>query len=488
LGNNMQLRHPLENLASRLKLFCGELKIALVGDITSQQIEKMHANGQFKDFRGKYIINQSFNGMNLSGVNFSRSKIRGCSFENSTLVGAKFEYVDFGFSYRHTIGRLSLKSEEYSGKVIISWIETFFDSLYLSIWALTLLILIFLLIISGIWTAILIIIGFLALDVPNIIRKNLEYEKNNYGVSFKGANLRAASFLEAKIKNSNFDHSALDSANFRNAYIKSSSFNNSSLSYAEWKDSVICKYCSFSIDTSLIKLCQTRDGRKGDFEGKDLSKLRLDYVNLEQAKLNEVNLSGSFLRFAKFQNAQLAKANLIQTDLTQANLNSAYLYDANISLSKLRRSTLSHVFLGSVKALNTDFSESDFSGACIANWQINSGTNFSKIKCKYIYVDYLFRIGRQNLPENRIPKYGEFEEYEFQNLLIRYINSAGGMFVGESGLGRDTDGMSYLDVIEEGTPYESDLTNLIQVSSAKNKSRKDLSIFIARSKSLQKNF
>ena len=83
--------------------------------------------------------------------------------------------------------------------------------------------------------------------------------------------------------------------------------------------------------------------------------------------------------------------------------------------------------LAGVKALGTKFRRVNFTGACIANWQINSDTQFRDISCNYIYLDFVYRNG-QGLPRRKAPETGIFESFEFEFVLNQYFNVIGIMF------------------------------------------------------------
>ncbi|MBW4482983.1 MAG: pentapeptide repeat-containing protein [Tildeniella torsiva UHER 1998/13D] len=403
------------------------VKTRLFGSICSERILESYADG-VRDFRGIYLLHQSFDNVNLSGVNFSYSKIKGCSFVNTNLAGAKFEGADLGFSYRQIISFLSANRGETSKREILL-IETIFDLLFIMVWIVVFLS-IFLLLLPDLWIIVVCLIAIFALDFPRGLRLYNIYESENSSTSFERANLKASSFKMSNLNGCDFNYSNLDFSNLKKAKITNSCFCNASIKYTEWVDSTINNKCKFSVDPGLIELCRTRNGKQLNFEGKNLSQLRLDYVDFRQAQLNGADLSGTSLRFSLMHNSGLEKTNLIQADLSGSDLSGAYLFDADISLAKLRNANLSNAFLGSVKALRTQFLRANLTGACIGNWQVNSETSFLNVKCDCIYVDYSFQAGRRNSPIKRVPKYSNFEENEFQDIWLEYLGFSGRIFEG----------------------------------------------------------
>ncbi|MDY6939600.1 MAG: pentapeptide repeat-containing protein [Cyanobacteriota bacterium] len=113
------------------------------------------------------------------------------------------------------------------------------------------------------------------------------------------------------------------------------------------------------------------DFREVDFQGADLRGVDFQHVNLSGANLRATNLSG-----ANFYMANLSRADLRVADLGGANLNDAQLNRANLSRAHLKQT----------KALEADFTQAIFTGACIEDWNINSKTQLAGAVCDYIYL------------------------------------------------------------------------------------------------------
>ncbi|MBD2318570.1 pentapeptide repeat-containing protein [Phormidium tenue] len=186
------------------------------------------------------------------------------------------------------------------------------------------------------------------------------------------------------------------------------------------------------------------------FYGADLTEADLRKVNLKQVNLSNSDCSHADISFANCNNTTFSGAILFKTNFTSANLSGAYLNDtkcnrANFYLTNLTRANLEGTtldfadlsfsslictnfngskinkakFIGAdlrganlqmCQALEADFTEADFTGACIQDWKINSDTKFDRVKCDFIYL--------QTNEQERIPhnpkvnfKKGEFEKF-----------------------------------------------------------------------------
>ncbi len=154
------------------------------------------------------------------------------------------------------------------------------------------------------------------------------------GTSFKGANLTAANFAQAKLKSATF-------ANSRNCQ--------TTLTRTNWKDSK--------------KLDQARPGNSLFSNFKVLQLLTTGQgINQDFSQFN--------LRGANLDSAQLNGANLKNADLTQASLRQADLQNANLT---------------ELQAVGTNFTKAYLTGACLEAWNIDQA-NLSDIDCAFYFL------------------------------------------------------------------------------------------------------
>lgn len=132
----------------------------------------------------------------------------------------------------------------------------------------------------------------------------------------------------------------------------------------------------------------------------DLKEANLRGVNLSRACLIGANLTGADLQDADLQGvygsqAVFEGANLSLVDLSQANLNEAILTNADLSGSRLEGANLS---------------AANLTGACIEDWRVDGSTDFTDIRCNYLY--------RQRSQQARQPTTGNFNADTWRQFLV----------------------------------------------------------------------
>ncbi|MEM6838340.1 MAG: pentapeptide repeat-containing protein [Cyanobacteria bacterium P01_C01_bin.120] len=125
-----------------------------------------------------------------------------------------------------------------------------------------------------------------------------------------------------------------------------------------------------------------------DFIRANLQSAFLSYANLFRADFGAANLHKANLRSADLRFANFSGANLRATGLYKANLRSASFGFADLIRANFRFADLSHAKLNGAQVLHTDFTESTFTGACIADWQDSSSTILEGVQCDYIFRTY----------------------------------------------------------------------------------------------------
>ncbi len=123
-----------------------------------------------------------------------------------------------------------------------------------------------------------------------------------------------------------------------------------------------------------------------DFQDSDLKGFDFKDADLSEADFRGANLSEADLRRADLSEADLRGANLSEADLRGAKLIYANLSDTNLTAANLSRTDLVRV-----QALKTNFQNANLTGACIADWYINSETQFDNVVCEYIYLQFTYQ-------------------------------------------------------------------------------------------------
>ncbi len=421
-----------KNRLRELKAKFSQVKIT--NKLTAKRIIELHGYGQ-RDFRNLLIVNQSFAGADLSGSNFTDTEFRGCDFKSSVLRRCKFDKSIFRFNVWQ-IGNISINGIEDKDSAPVSFIEIVFDSVFLLTRGTAVSIIFTVLILSIILDSIqhedliggasvlalkLSILSFLILYLRIFLIENKKILAKSFCSSFKEADLHASSFLKANIRNCDFSYSNLNYSTFKGALIQNSRFEGCSLDHTNFLSAHINKNCEFSIELDLIHLCVTRNAEKMNFRGRKMNNMRLDDVSFRGADLTEADLSNCNLRFGDFSGAKMDKCSLARSDLTRARFENASLIDSDLGASKFINASLRNTLLPGAKALGSLFRKSDLTGACIANWQINSETRFKNILCEYIYLDY-YHKGDKSCLSKRIPENVPFKENEFELIMNQYFD------------------------------------------------------------------
>lgn len=201
----------------------------------------------------------------------------------------------------------------------------------------------------------------------------------------------------------------LSKADLRRAYLNDSSLANVSLREADLRGA----------NLAGADLCRA-DLYKAILDGADLRKADLSEVNLKKASLNNVQLKDADLCDADLSNASIGKADLSNAYLSMANLSGANLSYANLSFAYLNSADLTGADLRltnlrRTQALESNFTRTIMTGACLEDWNINSATQLDDIDCKYVYL--------KNPNKERRPSIGEFASGEFTKLFQKALST-----------------------------------------------------------------
>jgi uncharacterized protein YjbI with pentapeptide repeats len=159
-------------------------------------------------------------------------------------------------------------------------------------------------------------------------------------IAVAASNLGATSFRDANLTDADFTGASLKHADFRGANLtRTYWFGTKYLAQARLNN-------TYLENPKIRQLVVTLNGQEQNFDHMDLRGL---------------NLQGANLADASFIGAKLSEANLQGADLTRAKLVQTQLYDANLAGACL-------------------------TGAVIQDWSISTDTNFTDVKCDYVYM------------------------------------------------------------------------------------------------------
>ncbi|KAM3097390.1 pentapeptide repeat-containing protein [Phormidesmis sp. 146-12] len=194
------------------------------------------------------------------------------------------------------------------------------------------------------------------------------------GTSFRGADLTAANFTRATLKNTNFTNTWE-----KDAHGKKHRERKTILDWVCWQDAKQLDRArvgnSILTNPAVRDLLITRNGYQKSYIDANLRAANLDGVNLEQA-------------------------NLTWADLTCATLHYVNLKNANLTESLV---------------LNADFRGATLTGACLEAWNIDSHANLEQVDCQHVYL-------LRNEQERR-PSSGNFAPGEFTKLFQEVLNT-----------------------------------------------------------------
>jgi uncharacterized protein YjbI with pentapeptide repeats len=188
---------------------------------------------------------------------------------------------------------------------------------------------------------------------------------------------------------------------------------NWAIAFSTWGSSSFYNLDLSSIDFTGAKLANTDlrarklyRTRFKNVEGLERARVDNRYLDLDKPKVQSLLIYGSCeendFRGINLQGAYLQEAKMHKYDFTSANLSGS-----DVSGADLRDS----IFV-QTDVTGVDFTEAELTGICIENWNINSQTCFTNVKCKYIYR----KLDDKGKPIDRHPSDRNFEQTEFESL------------------------------------------------------------------------
>ncbi|BAZ64722.1 hypothetical protein NIES4105_104550 (plasmid) [Calothrix sp. NIES-4105] len=197
--------------------------------------------------------------------------------------------------------------------------------------------------------------------------------------SEKYALIRSTAVAFASFGGTSFRNANLSNVNFSGAILKSTDFRGANLTRTCFQETK--------------KLDRVRPGTNY------LKESKVRQVILTKLG-QELNFDRQDLRGVNFQGAYLQDASFIGADLSNANLQ-----DADLSKAKLVQTQLD----------GTDFTGATLTGAYIEDWNITNTTNFTGVRCEYVYMRQPTRDNPDpcRKPDNREEVFGDGEFGDF---------------------------------------------------------------------------
>jgi uncharacterized protein YjbI with pentapeptide repeats len=191
--------------------------------------------------------------------------------------------------------------------------------------------------------------------------------------------VRKIAIAFAAIGGTRFYNADLTDAKFNQAILKNTDFRKANLTHTCFCKTKKLDFArpgtTYLQNANLRQVLTTGQGQRANFD-------RLD------------------LRGVNFQKAYLSDASFIAADLSNASFQ-----DADLSLAKLVQAQLN----------NTDFTGATLTGAYIEDWNITSQTNFTGVRCQYIYMRFPTKDNPDphRKPDNREEVFGDGEFGDF---------------------------------------------------------------------------
>jgi uncharacterized protein YjbI with pentapeptide repeats len=259
----------------------------------------------------------------------------------------------------------------------------------------------------------------LHLDEQKIDRRTIDLSKADLSgkekkwseYDFKGVNLKGVNLNFSNLTKANFPLVDLSNADFRCAKIRYAEFPQANLEGANFANADLFR-ASFNRTKLNRANLKEIDGRETFFAQASCIETNFTGAMLGDAKLQESNLKGAIFRSAGLLNTNFSSSNLTEANFQEANLTIAILNDTNLTNSILVNADLS-----GVGAWGANFTNADFTGACINGWRIDNTTKFDGVKCTHIYM--------KSNQEERVPYNANefFKPRDFQKLIQKAQNT-----------------------------------------------------------------
>jgi len=169
----------------------------------------------------------------------------------------------------------------------------------------------------------------------------------------------------------------------------------------------------------------------GNSQDKNFRRLHLQGAYLKTATMegfdfSYTDLTGADLEETKLRDSVLVCARLAGVNLQRADLRDCNLTDTNLTQADCRDADLRDTILVRAQVARVDFTGAKLTGICIEDWSVSYQTNFSGVRCDYIYRKY-----QDGQPCDRYPRDRNFEPGEFACLFQQLERIVELVFKGE---------------------------------------------------------
>lgn len=217
-------------------------------------------------------------------------------------------------------------------------------------------------------------------------------------------------------------------ANVANTDFRAAKFYRTCLKYLKGLDRARVDNRYFDLDQPEVQMLLTQGFcYEKDFVGVNLQGAYLHGASdMRDFNLTDARLNGADLQKADLRGSTLLRTQLPEADLRGADLRRTNFTDANLTAASIREADLRNCILVRAQVARADFSRADLTGICIEDWSVSSKTNFTDVRC-----DYVFRQYEDGQPTHRYPSDRNFEPGEFAALFQQPENELELIFKGD---------------------------------------------------------
>ncbi len=217
---------------------------------------------------------------------------------------------------------------------------------------------------------------------------------------------------------------------FINLDLSSVNFRGSNLANTDLRARILYRTCfqgvigleRAQVDNQYLDLEQPKiqrllthgSSRDRDFKGLNLRGAYLQNADLRDFDFTDTNLTGADLKGADLRESVLVRTQLAGVDFQGVDLRKNVLIDANLTEANFHGADLRGCILVRAQVARANFTNADLTGICIEDWSVSSSTQFTDVRCDYIYRKY-----QEGQPSIRYPADRDFEPGEFATLFAR---------------------------------------------------------------------